>query len=529
MHTPAAAARSMAEDNDASRHDMQSASWLRRKIDALVTQRWFEMITGSIITVNLVIVILETDDEAADGSRADVFAVLNYIFLSMYSAELLAKLYAYRVNFFFEGWNCMDFFIVLLDLALLVIGSWVDEAPSLNFLRIFRLIRLLRAFRMASLFPELNLLLKGFFGAMRAIFWGVLMVCLLLAVWSILAVKLIHPINQEVTSKGIYTRSGCERCPDAFSSVWKSCLTFFQQAVAGDSWGTVSLPIIDEAWWTAFFFLAVLVSVSLAMLNLILAVICEAAIEARHQSFQDDQQRRVEQMASHRQRMLNLCIAMDQDKSGSLTYPEFKSGWDTSQEFVETLRDMDIDQNDMQMIFRILDIDGSGDVHYKEFVEQLHMLKMNESRLILFTMMDFRIKFEERWKSLSQHMDQLMQHVSVEEGCGGLDAAATQLSAPAAPPSASKCAQPLATWRQPNFWHHPEAGPQLLHLAAAEQATAETTTLDKDAPHPAAIVPGGADNFRLDEVARGLASSSPTLASSCESLHPATIRSCFNI
>lgn len=377
------------------------ANCLRQKLDSLLRRRTFEMVIGAVIMFNLVLVILETDHEtAATASGEDPsgrFAPFNSALLIVYVVELGAKLYTYRLNFFREYWNNLDFFIVALDLVFLFFGQWL-EAPSLNFLRIFRLARLLRAFRMASLFPELNLLLKGFFGAVRAIFWGVLMVCLLLSVWSILAVKLIHPINLRVAEKGLYY--GCDRCADSFSTVWKSSLTFFQQVVAGDSWGTVSLPIIDEEWWTAFFFLAVLVSVSLAMLNLILAVICEAATEARQQSIHDKAEEHQRQMQLHRQRILDLCGEMDDDKSGSVSFAELIAGWDASKEFADTLTAMDIKKDDMRMIFNVLDTDGSGDVRYEEFVDQLHMLKTNETRLILFTVMGIRCQVEERFKLL---------------------------------------------------------------------------------------------------------------------------------
>merc|ERR1719386_474939 len=141
---------------------------------------------GAVITFNLVLVISETDDEVSGGARSDFYSSVNLGLLIFYCVELAVKMCIYRTMFFHEYWNCLDLSIVSLDLVFLFFGAFIDEAPSFNFLRIFRLARLLRAFRMASMFPELNLLMKGLFGALRAIFWGVLMVCLILAIWSIL-------------------------------------------------------------------------------------------------------------------------------------------------------------------------------------------------------------------------------------------------------------------------------------------------------------------------------------------------------
>lgn len=384
---------------------------IRKFVFTIVRSKPFEMLIGAVMLFNLVVVILETDDEVNGGSSTS-FDMLNEVLLGIYATELAAKFFSYRWRFFREYWNLFDLFIVGLDFLFLAFGGWLENAPSLNFLRIFRLARLLRAFRMASMFPELNLLMKGFFGSVRAIFWGLLMVCLFLSVWSILAVKFLHPINEKITERGGY--AGCDRCPHAFSTVWNSSLTFFQQVVAGDSWGTVSLPIIEEEWWTAFFFLAVLVSVSLAMLNLILAVICEAATEARQSSLNDLAEEHELEMRAHRQKMLDFCAGMDGDKSGSVSYKELVAGWDTSPEFAQTLTVMDVKKEDMEMIFKVLDTDGSGDVRYEEFVDQLHMLKTNEVRLILFTVMEILSKSEERFKALQKEVEELGLGVNKE-------------------------------------------------------------------------------------------------------------------
>ena len=84
-------------------------------------------------------------------------------------------------------------------------------------------------------------------------------------VWAILGVQLIHPVNAE-----IWANTDCERCQKAFGSVWNASLTIFQTVVAGDSWGSLAIPLIESQWWTFLWFLVVLVTVQLAMLNLIL-------------------------------------------------------------------------------------------------------------------------------------------------------------------------------------------------------------------------------------------------------------------
>ena len=87
-----------------------------------------------------------------------------------------------------------------------------EELPSLVLLRIFRLLRLGRGRAVLQLFPELNLLVLGLKGAMRAIFWGLIFLFTVVLIWGILAVQLIHPLNEEIAHV-----AGCQN-----TSTWYS-------------------------------------------------------------------------------------------------------------------------------------------------------------------------------------------------------------------------------------------------------------------------------------------------------------------
>merc|ERR1719215_961084 len=104
--------------------------------------------------------------------------------------------------------------------------------------------KLMRAVRILLAFPELYMLVKGIFGAMKAILWGTFLIMCVLTLFSIMAVELIHPINSRVESSGTYV--DCDRCGRAFATVPASIVTFTQTIVTGDSWGQVSIPIIEE-------------------------------------------------------------------------------------------------------------------------------------------------------------------------------------------------------------------------------------------------------------------------------------------
>eukprot|EP00928_Gymnodinium_smaydae_P067259 TRINITY_DN501_c0_g1_i2.p1 TRINITY_DN501_c0_g1~~TRINITY_DN501_c0_g1_i2.p1 ORF type:complete len:613 (-),score=126.26 TRINITY_DN501_c0_g1_i2:79-1866(-) len=356
---------------------------LRGYIARKSMSKYVESSLGLVIFLNLVLVLLESDATVDGGIAPSWMTTANYCFITVYVVELVLKIFAFGLSFFTVSWNLVDFTIVMVDVSLMMLGWIIGNMPSVSIFRVFRLARLARAFKMLNMFPELKLLMQGLLGAAKAIFWGLIMVALLLVIWGILAVQVIHPINMEV----VHTD---ERTARAFRSVWQSILTFFQTIVAGDSWGQVALPIIERKPWTFIFFMGVLVSVGLAMLNLILAVIVESATEARQQ---DQHQRALEherQMQDAKTRLLQVCAEMDDDGSGTLSIEEFKRGFDESQEFADLLKIMNITKDDLQMVFKVVDQDNSGDVEYVEFVDNIHRMKSQESQLILFYVTEIR-------------------------------------------------------------------------------------------------------------------------------------------
>jgi len=191
--------------------------------------------------------------------------------------------------------------------------------------------------------------------------------------WSILATQVLHPINKEIADSGAY--ENCDRCGRAFSSVFQSFITFMQQLVAGDSWGTVSVPIIEHSPMTVILFGAVLVSIQLVILNMILAAVCDAATQAREGNDRDQAARKRHLAESGKKQLMIICEDLDKDGDGRLCLEEVLEGAKFNPAFIDTLALMDVKDDDLLVIFQILDSDKSGDIDYEEFVDQLYSMR----------------------------------------------------------------------------------------------------------------------------------------------------------
>jgi len=217
--------------------------------------------------------------------------------------------------------------------------------------------------------------------AMKTIIWGSLLIMLVLLLWSIVAVELLKPLNEELAQEGHFVN--CERCERAFSDIPNSALTFFQSIVAGDSWGLVSIPIIERRPWTAFIFFGVLASVQLGVMNLILTVIVDRANDARKEDLHFQHLSKERAYEQWKVATNELCQHLDEDNNGELSRDEILNGACVSTEFASLLSLMDISLDDLGTVFDILDRDRSGTISFKEFCDELDKLKSGDSHTLL--------------------------------------------------------------------------------------------------------------------------------------------------
>jgi len=343
-----------------------------------------------VLLSNFAVAVVETNGAAkSEASVPGWVDPMNLVLLALYSLEIGFRIYVYRQFYFRSWWNLLDIGVVALDLGLQVIGNVAGDMPNISVLRTFRLIRLARAFRVVVLFPELNQMLTGLASAMKTVFWGMIVILSFVVFFSLVAVQMIHPINKHLD------HNGCGRCPKAYGSVWSSACTILTQTIAGDSWGTITLQVIEDSPWTIVFFLLVLFSINLVVVNLILAVVVEkatSALQEEHRSMIRQQAReKATQVKEAQSELLKLCMQMDKDRSGTLTMDELLGGFDTDTYFSNLLKSMSIYRDEVAILFSMFDKDGSGDVDYIEFVSELHKLKFNDSRnLMIWIMHDVR-------------------------------------------------------------------------------------------------------------------------------------------
>eukprot|EP00927_Polykrikos_kofoidii_P079160 TRINITY_DN7594_c1_g2_i1.p1 TRINITY_DN7594_c1_g2~~TRINITY_DN7594_c1_g2_i1.p1 ORF type:complete len:546 (+),score=115.61 TRINITY_DN7594_c1_g2_i1:25-1638(+) len=378
-----------------SQEAMNRDEWssVRRLVSDIMHSFVFEVMLGCVILVNTCVVVYETDVTVTGEASPSWVKIVSDILLTFYVTELVSKMFVCRCTFFLDSWNVLDFLVVALDSFTLIIdlsGDLPESFPSASTVRLFRTVRLLRAFKAASLFQELSDLMQGFLGAIKAIFWGTVMIFGFLVIFAIIAVNILHPVNEQLMSRKPNVYDGCNRCSHAFETVWDSILTFWQSIVAGDSWGSTSLEIIEESPVTFFFFIGVQLSVGFTMLNLILAVIVAAGEKASARKQLKAEGVRKESLAFLKQRIVELCRELDTANSGCLAPEAFMKLVEEDAMLMATMDFLEIGESELTCMFELRARNKGQVVEYQKVAETLEDVHKDASKLSIYYVRDIQ-------------------------------------------------------------------------------------------------------------------------------------------
>eukprot|EP00929_Paragymnodinium_shiwhaense_P033585 TRINITY_DN18411_c0_g5_i1.p1 TRINITY_DN18411_c0_g5~~TRINITY_DN18411_c0_g5_i1.p1 ORF type:complete len:667 (+),score=91.54 TRINITY_DN18411_c0_g5_i1:161-2161(+) len=361
---------------------------LRQRARKILKHPVFEFLQGFVVMVDFVAICRDTDSKAANGDKTRgeeelITAITMNVCFSFYVFDLATRLLAFGCRIFRLKHHLLDAFVIGVSIFEAVI-EFVQSASggsSLLMIRMIRLCRLLRLVRVIKLFSgmkELRRLTQMIATCGRTMFWSFLMAFLVMSMWSVAAVELLHPVAEKLADQG--TWEGCERCDRAFRSVLHSNLTFFQIIVAGDSWGYLAVPIIEEAPGTAIVFCGAVLTLTFGIMQLITAVIVDTFADLRKMDVNALAEEMEVEEKEEKDFLDKMFRDIDLDGSGAVTWAELAEGALKVKDFRDWLRVMDIDQHDFELLFNILDTNHSGQIDVDEFVDVLYRMRNAESK-----------------------------------------------------------------------------------------------------------------------------------------------------
>ncbi|MBU0721165.1 ion transporter [bacterium] len=217
------------------------------KIEQLVESKNFQNFIIFIIILNGITMGLETSKEFMAGFGAFIHA-FDKIVITIFTVEILMRIYVHRVSFFKDPWSLFDFFIVAISLF-----------PTGEGFEILRILRVLRLFRLITVVPQMRKIILALVSVIPGMASIAGLLSLFFYIFAIMSTQLFG-----------------ESFPQWFGTLGESFYTLFQ-IMTLESWSMgIVRPIMEvhpSAW---LFFVPFIFIVTFIMINLIVAIVVDA-------------------------------------------------------------------------------------------------------------------------------------------------------------------------------------------------------------------------------------------------------------
>lgn len=338
-----------------------SSAW-RRKLLWIISHQLFDNVVAGLILLNGIIVGIQTDYMARHllEDPTEFFQVIEVVFCSIFTAELAARLTAHRWAFFTStsrSWNIFELLIVILQLVELSMSMVAARFGfNFNFLRILRMVRVVRLARALRLIRELKTLVNSIAGSIKPLFWSCILLFMVAYVAGVAITQLVHSKKVLMVKRG-------EDAPDTLDKYWKTLVlatwTLVQAITGGVDWNEVCRPLIEHVGVeVGVLFTCYILFSTLAMLNVVTGVFIDSVMQHGRQ----------EKEVCTRRHVQALFKSLDVNHEGEITWQEFENHLHTK-EMKEFFKIVDVDLEHAKSLFELLDLEDTGALGVREFME----------------------------------------------------------------------------------------------------------------------------------------------------------------
>ncbi|XP_051946772.1 sodium channel protein type 8 subunit alpha-like isoform X11 [Xyrauchen texanus] len=168
-----------------------------------VTQQVFDISIMILICLNMVTMMVETDDQSQETEN--ILYWINFIFIVSFTSEFVLKLFALRHYYFTNGWNIFDCVVVILSIVGMFLADLIEKyfvSPTL--FRVIRLARIGRILRLIKGAKGIRTLLFALMMSLPALFNIGLLLFLVMFIFSIFGMSNFAYVKREAGIDDMY-------------------------------------------------------------------------------------------------------------------------------------------------------------------------------------------------------------------------------------------------------------------------------------------------------------------------------------
>eukprot|EP00929_Paragymnodinium_shiwhaense_P071546 TRINITY_DN36360_c1_g3_i3.p1 TRINITY_DN36360_c1_g3~~TRINITY_DN36360_c1_g3_i3.p1 ORF type:complete len:595 (+),score=101.16 TRINITY_DN36360_c1_g3_i3:195-1979(+) len=369
------------------------------KLDYAIQSPIWDVSVSILLLLNAAFLGIQTD-QAARLACESAPGPAEYCFCIAFTLELLSRM---RVNgaFFFSlgnpdwHWNIFDAFVVFSQIFDLMLGladnmehmEGMQDIKSLRVVRVLRLVRVIRLVRVLHLIGELRSMVNTIVASFRSLFWGLLLLFMLIYIVSVLFLQAVTQHRIAVGDSSLSEEH--RRMVHAFYSSLPRTLTCMWAAITGGvEWVQLMEPLTAVSPAMELVFILYIAFVLLAIMNSLTAIFIETAMKtarAEEEAFV------AKSVASH---------FAKHHSADWITWQTFQDELD-SDELQDLLVALNVDKSAASRIYQMTDSKNSGVLTADQIVHGWTKLQGNATTLDLATHMR---RFDEHAQDMEQSL-----------------------------------------------------------------------------------------------------------------------------
>uniref|UniRef100_A0A674GMP9 Sodium channel protein n=1 Tax=Taeniopygia guttata TaxID=59729 RepID=A0A674GMP9_TAEGU len=201
----------------------------------IVTQQLFDITVMVLICLNMVTMMIETDDQTE--LKQNILYWINFVFVVLFTGECVFKIFSLRYYYFTIGWNIFDFVVVILSIIGKKFLSEVIEkyfvSPTL--FRVVRLARIGRILRLIKGAKGIRTLLFALMMSLPALFNIGLLLFLVMFIYAIFGMSNFAYVKREDGIDDMFN----------FETFGNSMICLFQITTSA-GWNNLLNPILNS-------------------------------------------------------------------------------------------------------------------------------------------------------------------------------------------------------------------------------------------------------------------------------------------
>uniref|UniRef100_A0A3Q3WJF6 Sodium channel protein n=1 Tax=Mola mola TaxID=94237 RepID=A0A3Q3WJF6_MOLML len=201
----------------------------------LVSKQAFDIMIMMLIIVNMVTMMVETDEQSE--RMESILNKINLVFIVIFTTECLIKIFALRCYFFTVAWNIFDFVVIILSIVGIVLADIIEKyfvSPTL--FRVIRLARIGRVLRLIRAAKGIRTLLFALMMSMPALFNIGLLLFLVMFIYAIFGMANFAYIKKQDGIDDMFN----------FETFGNSMICLFQISTSA-GWDNLLSPIMSNS------------------------------------------------------------------------------------------------------------------------------------------------------------------------------------------------------------------------------------------------------------------------------------------